>query len=36
MREFESVRLAHPSVADSWKKTFEQALQGELPASQVS
>ena len=36
MREYETVCLDQPSVAESWSKTFEQARrQGELPAWQV-
>ena len=36
IREYEVIRLAQPTVAEHWSKTFEQARrQGELPAWQV-
>lgn len=36
MREYEAIRLAQPTVEESWSKTFEQALSlGELPAWRV-
>jgi hypothetical protein len=36
MREYETIRLAQPTVAEHWSKTFEQARgQGQLPAWKV-